>query len=110
MLCDYIQRFHENKWSENEKWDPNHVGDVRISLKWGRIHGDVIKRMLDTSFKSPKEATCNKKTYICNVFLRSSLGGMGRIEGERSERQSDKTETYHQHGLYLGRFGVEKVR
>ena len=27
-----------------------------------------------------------------------------------SERQSDKTENYHQHRLYLGRFGVDKVR
>ena len=38
------------------------------------------------------------------------MGGMGRIKGERSERQSDKTENHHQNRLYLGRFDVEKVR
>ena len=68
---ELVQSFSEKswkKWSENEKWDPNHVGDVNISPKWGRIHGDVIKRMLDTSFKSPKEATCSRNAHIYNVF------------------------------------------
>ena len=63
-----FQKFHENKWSEIEKWDPSRVGDVKILPKWGRIHGDVVKRMLDTSFKSPKEATCSRNAHICNVF------------------------------------------
>ena len=35
---------------------------------------------------------------------------MGRIKGERSERQSDKTENHHQNRLYLSLFDVEKVR
>ena len=38
------------------------------------------------------------------------LGGMEGINGESSERQSDKTENHHQHRLYLGCFDVEKVR
>ena len=38
------------------------------------------------------------------------MGGMGRIKGERSERQSDKTENHHQNRLYLGLFDVEKMR
>ena len=38
------------------------------------------------------------------------MGGMGRIKGERSERQSDTTENHHQHRLYLSLFDVEKVR
>ena len=38
------------------------------------------------------------------------MGGMGRIRGERSERQSDKTENHHQNRLYLGLFDVEKMR
>ena len=35
---------------------------------------------------------------------------MGRIKGERSERQSDKTENHHQNRLYLDLFDVEKMK
>ena len=38
------------------------------------------------------------------------MGGMERMKGERSERQSDRAETHDQNGLYLGRFDVGKVR
>ena len=33
---------------------------------------------------------------------------MGRIKGERSERQGDQTENHHQNRLYLRLFDVEK--
>ena len=73
----HFQKFHETKLPESEKWSPNHVGYVKISPKWSRIHGDVIKRMLDTSLKSPKEATCSKNTHICNVFWGPAWGAWG---------------------------------
>ena len=38
------------------------------------------------------------------------MGGMERIKGERSERKSDRAETHDHYRLYMGRFGVEKVR
>ena len=38
------------------------------------------------------------------------MGGMERIKGERSDRQSDRAENRHQNRLYLGRSDVEKVR
>ena len=38
------------------------------------------------------------------------MGGMEGIKGERNEQQSDMAENHYQHGLYLGRFEVEKVR
>ena len=38
------------------------------------------------------------------------MGGMGRIKGEMSERQSDKAETHEHHRLYLGSFDVETMR
>ena len=43
-------------------------------------------------------------------FLRSSLGGMERIKGQRSERLRDNTENHHPNKLYLSRFDDEKVR
>jgi len=64
----HFQKFHENKLPKSEQWSPNHVRYIKISPKWSRVHGDVIKRMLDTSLKSPKEATCSKNTHICKVF------------------------------------------
>ena len=42
--------------------------------------------------------------------LKSSLGGMEGIKGERSEQHSDKAENHHQHGVDSGRFEVQKVR
>ena len=38
------------------------------------------------------------------------MGGMERIKGEMSERQSNKAEKHHQHSLDLGGFDAEKVR
>ena len=38
------------------------------------------------------------------------MGGMERIKGERSERQSDGVETHVQNRLYLSRFDIERVR
>ena len=35
---------------------------------------------------------------------------MGRIKGERSERQGDQTENHHQNRFYLSLFDVEEVR
>ena len=35
---------------------------------------------------------------------------MGRIKGERSERQSDRAENHHRIEIDLGHFDVEKVR
>ena len=105
-----ISENSRKKSSESEKWDPNHVGDVKISPKWGRIHGDVIKRMLDASFKSPKEATCSRNAHICNVFLGPAWGGMERIKGEIIELQSGRAEKHDQNRLKFGRFDVEKVR
>ena len=94
MLCGYIRncasyaggddifRNLMKKWPESEKWSPNHVVYIKISPKWGRIHGDVIKRMLDTSFKSPKEATCSRNAHICNVFWGPAWGAWGGWKGE----------------------------
>ena len=65
--------------------------------------------MTDTLLKSLKEATCSNNTHICE-FLRSSLGGMEGIKGERNEQQSDRAENHDQNGLYLSRFEVEKMR
>ena len=48
------------------------------------------------------------KTVLVRGFLRSSLGGMERIKGERNEQQTDRTENHNQNGVYLGRFVVEK--
>ena len=66
--------------------------------------------LTDTRLKSLNGATCSHNTDICDVFLRSSLGGMEGIKGERNEQQSDRAENHSQHWLYLGRFEVEKVR
>ena len=74
------------------------------------MHYDGIKIMSDASLKSAKEATCSNNTYICEVFLRSSLGGMKRIKGERGELQSDRANKHDQHRVNLGRFAVEKGR
>ena len=38
------------------------------------------------------------------------MGGMERIKGEMSERQSHKAEKHHQHSLDLGGSDAEKVR
>ena len=38
------------------------------------------------------------------------MGGMDRIKGEGNEQQRDRAEKHHQNRLYLGRFGVQKVR
>ena len=38
------------------------------------------------------------------------MGGMEGIKGERDEQQSDGVENHDQHGFYLGRFEVQKVR
>ena len=38
------------------------------------------------------------------------MGGMEGIKGERNEQQSDRAENHEQHGLYLCRFEVEKVK
>ena len=57
--------------------------------------------MSDTSLKSPKEATCSN-THMCNGFLKSSLGGMEGIKGERGEQLSDRAENHHQNGVDLG--------
>ena len=86
------------------------LGSIKISSKRYRIHQDFIKIMSDTSLKSLKEATRSNNTHICGVFLRSSLGGMEGIKGERDEQQSDRAENHDQNGLYLGRFEVQKVR
>ena len=48
-------------------------------------------------------------TYL-RVFLRSSLGGMGGVKGERSEQLSDKAENHHQNWVNSGPFEVQKVR
>ena len=66
--------------------------------------------MSDTSLKSPGEATCTNNTHICEVFLRSSLGGMEGTKGERSEQQSDKVENHSQNGFDVGCFEAETVR
>ena len=50
-----------------------------------------------------------KHTYL-QRFLRSSLGGMEGIKGERSEQQSDRAENHSRNGIDLGYFDVEKVR
>ena len=63
--------------------------------------------MSDTPLKSGKEGTCSNNTHICDVFLRSSLGGMEGIKGERSEQQSDKAENHHQNGVNSSRFEVQ---
>ena len=42
-------------------------------------------------------------------FLRSSMGGMERMKGERIELQSDRAEKHDQNRLNLGRFDVEKM-
>ncbi len=59
--------------------------------------------------KSPKEATCSKNAHIWNVLLRSSLGGMERIKGERIEVHSDGAEKHDENRLNLGRFDDEKM-
>ena len=38
------------------------------------------------------------------------MGGMGRIKGERSERQGDGAEKHDQNRLNLGRFDIEKAQ
>ena len=38
------------------------------------------------------------------------MGGMEGIKGERNEQVSDRAENHDKNRLYLGGFGVEKVR
>ena len=54
--------------TKNEKCWQNHVGYMKISPQWGRMHQDVIKIVSDTSLKLSKEATCSNNTHICEVF------------------------------------------
>ena len=70
-----------------------------------RCHQKNVGYIIQVAQGSHLQQKC---TYL-QRFLRSSLGGMGRIKGERSERQSDKTENHHQNRLYLSLFDVEKV-
>ena len=73
-LCFLLRRgahFHKNHESmspKNEKCCQNHVGYIKISQRWGRMHLDVIKIVSDASLKSAKEATCSNNTHICKVF------------------------------------------
>ena len=64
----HFHKQHENMSPKNEKCCPNHVGYIKISPQWGRMHQDVIKIVSDTSLKLSKEATCSNNTYICEVF------------------------------------------
>ena len=115
-MCFSLQRgahFHKNHANmspKNKKSWQNHVGYMKISPQWGRMHQDVIKIVSDTSLKLSKEATCSNNTHSCEVFLRCSLGGMEEIKGERNEFQSDGTENHHQHELDLDVFEVQIMR
>ena len=64
----HFHKKHENMSPKNEKCCPNHVGYIKISPQWGRMHQDVIKIVSDTSLKLSKEATCSNNTHICEVF------------------------------------------
>ena len=54
--------------TKSEKCWQNHVGYMKISPQWGRMHQDVIKIVSDTSFDLSKEATCSNNTHICEDF------------------------------------------
>ena len=54
--------------TKNEKCRQNHVGYMKISPQWGRMHQDVIKMVSDTSRILSKEAACRYNTHICEVF------------------------------------------
>ena len=64
----HFPKIHENRSPKNEKCWQNHVGYMKISPQWGRMHQDVIKIVSDTSLKLPEEATCSNNTHICKVF------------------------------------------
>ena len=64
----HFHKHHENMSPKNEKCCPNHVGYIKISPQWGRMHQDVINVVSDTSLKLSKEATCSNNTYFCECF------------------------------------------
>ena len=64
----HFHKHHENMSPKNEKCCPNHVGYIKISPQWGRMHQDVVKIVSDTSLKLSKEGTCSNNTHICEVF------------------------------------------
>ena len=64
----HFHKNHANMSPKNEKCWQNHVGYMKISPQWGRMHQDVIKIVSDTSLKLSKEATCSNNTHICEVF------------------------------------------
>ena len=64
----HFPKKHENMSPKNEKCCPNHVGYIKISPQWGRMHQDVIKIVSDTSLKLSKQATCSNNTYTCEFF------------------------------------------
>ena len=71
-----FQKIHEKKRSESEKWDPNHAGDVKISPKWGRIHGDVIKGCWIHHSSRPRKPPV-AKIHIFATFFEVQLGRHG---------------------------------
>ena len=64
----HFHKNHENMSPKNQKCCPNHVGYIKISPQWGRMHQDVIKIVSDTSLKLAKEVTGSNNTHICEVF------------------------------------------
>ena len=57
----HFHKKHETMSPKNEKCCPNHVGYIKISPQWGRMHQDVIKIASDTSLKLSTEATWGDK-------------------------------------------------
>ena len=70
----HFHKNHENMPPKNGRYCPNHVGYIKISPEWGRMHQDVIKIMSDALLKSFKEAICTNNTHICDFFSGAAWG------------------------------------